>query len=124
MQPLDWTILLLAALLIAATIWFFFAHRDPVAQAASASGKQEIEIQVRGGYTPSAIRAKAGVPLTLVFDRQDKSSCSEEIVLSDFGIRRFLPSFEKTRIDIPSPKPGTYQFTCGMGMLHGTLIVE
>ena len=125
MRGVDWAVLSIAVVAIAAVLWYFFAGSDkPVATAATAAGSQEIQIEVRGGYTPSAVSARAGIPLTLVFDRQDKSSCSEEIVIADFGIRRFLPAFEKTRIEIPSPKAGRYEFTCGMGMLHGTLVVQ
>ena len=125
MSGIDWLVIVASALLASAVLWYFFApSTKPAAMASANAGTQEITIEVRGGYTPNAIKARAGVPLTLVFDRQDKSSCSEEIVIADFGIRRFLPAFEKTRIAIPAPKPGTYAFTCGMGMLHGSLVVE
>jgi plastocyanin domain-containing protein len=60
----------------------------------------------------------------LVFDRQETSSCSEEVVFPAFGVRKFLPAHEKTALDITPPVPGTYDFTCGMGMLHGRLIAE
>lgn len=124
MSGVDWLVLLVAAALIGATLWYFFAAPVVAGVAIAGSASQEVAIEVRGGYTPNAVRAKAGVPLTLIFDRQDKSPCSEEIVISDFGIRRFLPAFEKTRVDIPAPTAGTHEFTCGMGMLHGTMIVE
>ena len=35
---------------------------------------------------------KAGRPVRLVFDRQETSGCSEEVVFGDFGIRRYLPA--------------------------------
>jgi plastocyanin domain-containing protein len=79
---------------------------------------------VRGGYSPSAIRVRAGEPVRLVFDRQETSSCSEEIVFPDFGIRRFLPAGEKTTIEITPPSAGRYEFMCGMSMLHGVVIAE
>jgi plastocyanin domain-containing protein len=59
-----------------------------------------------------------------VFDRKDSSSCSEEVVFPDFGVRKFLPTGEKTTIEITPPKPGRYEFMCGMSMLRGTLIAE
>lgn len=125
MSGVDWLIILGAVVLAAAVLWYFFsANSGPAVAAAKSGAAQEILIEVRGGYSPSRVKARAGVPLTLVFDRQDKSSCSEEIVVGDLGIRRFLPAFEKTRVEIPAPKAGTYEFTCGMGMLHGTLVVE
>jgi plastocyanin domain-containing protein len=60
----------------------------------------------------------------LVFDRRDTGSCSEEIVFPDFGIRRFLPTGEKTVIEITPDHAGRFDFTCGMSMLKGSLIAE
>ena len=31
---------------------------------------------------------------------------------------------ERTAVDVPGAAAGTYDFTCGMGMLHGKLVVE
>ena len=81
-------------------------------------------IAVRGGYDPGTVTVKAGSPVRLVFDRQETSSCSEEIVLPDFGIRRYLPAHEKTAVEFTPTAAGTYEITCGMGMLHGKLVVE
>lgn len=100
--------------------WYFFvAGRS----AATVAGR-EVVITVDNGYSPATIRARAGAPLRLVFDRKDNSSCSEEIVFPDFGIRRFLPTGEKTTIEVTPPKAGRYEFMCGMAMLRGTLIAE
>jgi plastocyanin domain-containing protein len=81
-------------------------------------------ITVDGGYSPAVVRGKVGTPLRLIFDRVDDSSCSEEIVMPDFGVRRFLPSGEQTPIEITPTAPGRYQFTCGMGMLRGAVVVD
>jgi plastocyanin domain-containing protein len=70
------------------------------------------------------VRVKAGRPVRLVFDRQETSSCSEEVVFADFGVRRYLPAHQQTAIDVTPTAPGTYEFTCGMGMLRGTLIAD
>jgi plastocyanin domain-containing protein len=105
--------------------WFFFlAQRKAEVARAGAGGVQEVTIGVRGGYEPATIKVKRGAPVRLVFDRQETSGCSEEVVFPAFGIRRFLPAYEKTRIEITPENPGTYEFTCGMSMLRGKLIVE
>lgn len=110
--------------------WYFFAAgRTPAVSApasapSSAGGAQEQVIIVDGGYTPAVVRAKAGRPVRLVFDRRDTGSCSEEVVFPDFSIRRFLPTGKRTTIEITAPKAGRYEFTCGMGMLHGALVAE
>lgn len=124
MGTTQWLVLLFGVAAIAWVNWyFFFAERRGVA--ASSSGRtQEVEIQVKGGYDPGVVRLKRGVPARLVFDRQETSSCSEEIVLPAFGIRKFLPAFRKTAIELTPSQAGTFDITCGMSMLHGKLVVE
>jgi plastocyanin domain-containing protein len=120
--------LMIIATGIAAIAWvnwyFFFAEGSTGEATAAASGVQEATVRVAGGYTPSQIRLKAGVPAKLHFDRQETSGCSEEVVFPAFGIKRFLPSFKTTDIEFTPSSPGVYEFTCGMGMLKGRLIVE
>ena len=126
MSPANWFLLLGGIAAIAFVNWWFFrAGRTPVAAAVgSAGGWQEIVVAVRGGYEPGAIRVRAGQPVRLVFDRQEDASCSEEVVFPDFGVRRFLAPFARTTIDLTPARPGTYEFTCGMNMLRGRLVVE
>ncbi|MEO5799659.1 MAG: cupredoxin domain-containing protein [Gemmatimonadales bacterium] len=103
--------------------WFFFAARSSGA-ATSVAGVQEVVITVRGGYDPAEVRVLAGQPARLVFDRQETSSCSEEIVIPAFNIRRFLPPHQRTAVELPAMAAGRYPMSCGMGMLHGELVVE
>ena len=103
--------------------WYFFVAGQRV-PAVAASSQSEIVITVDGGYSPNAVRVAAGKPVKLIFDRRDDSSCSEEVVFPDFGIRRFLPSGERTTIEITPPAAGQYGFTCGMSMLRGKLVVD
>ena len=104
--------------------WYFFLSRRPAASAVAGRGRQEVRVAVRGGYDPATVRVRRGVPLRLVFDRQETSSCSEEVVLPDFGVRRFLPAHRETVVELTPPSAGTFEFTCGMGMLRGRLVVE
>jgi plastocyanin domain-containing protein len=106
--------------------WYFFlAERRGASQAkVGATGLQQALIRVDGGYAPARIRLRAGQPARLVFDRREESSCSEEVLFPDFGIRRFLPAHQRTGIDLPAARAGTYEFMCGMGMLRGSLVVE
>ena len=124
MTTTSWIVLLFG---IAAIIWvnwyFLFAERRAVS-ARQSSGVQEVEIAVKGGYDPGVIRLKRGVPARLVFDRQETSSCSEEIVIPAFGIKKFLPAFKKTAVELTPKDAGTFEITCGMSMLHGKLLVS
>jgi Cu+-exporting ATPase len=74
--------------------------------------------------SPPKVKVKRGVPVRLIFDRRETSSCSEEVVIPDFGIRKFLPAFQKTPVELTPEKAGAFDITCGMSMLHGKLIVE
>jgi plastocyanin domain-containing protein len=125
MSPSDWLVVAAGIAAIAWVNWYFFLARRPgVTAAPAAGGFQQVGIRVHGGYEPAVVHVRAGVPVRLSFDRQETSSCSEEVVFPDLGIRKFLPAFQKTAIELPAPKPGRYEFTCGMSMLRGTLVVD
>ena len=119
-------IIVLAALLAIAWVnWYFFiASRRGGVSATLQGGVQQAVILVKGGYEPSTVRIAAGRPTRLVFDRQDESSCTEEVVIPGFRIRQYLPSYQRTTVDLPAAPPGEHPFMCGMSMLHGRLIVE
>ena len=86
--------------------------------------RREISIRVRGGYVPETVHAEPGVPLRLVFRREETSSCSEQVVFPAFGKSAMLPVGEPVAVDLLPDEPGDYEFTCAMGMLHGHLVVE
>ena len=83
-----------------------------------------VSVRVRGGYQPDTIRAEAGVPLRIVFRREESSPCSEQVVFPAFGKSAMLPQGERVAVELLPEEPGEYEFTCQMGMLHGRLIVE
>jgi plastocyanin domain-containing protein len=126
----EWLVLFGGLAAIAWVNWYFFvAPRRTQAAAlsnvdAKAGEGRSITVVVDGGYDPATIRVRAGAPVRLVFDRRDNSSCSEEIVFPDFGIRKYLPTGQRTTIEVTPPTPGTYDFMCGMSMLRGRLLAE
>ncbi|MCC6931553.1 MAG: cupredoxin domain-containing protein [Gemmatimonadaceae bacterium] len=125
MNGAEWGVLLGGMTLIVLINWYFFFSTGEGAVAAVAStGVAEVPIVVKGGYSPATVRVPRGARVRLVFDRQEESSCSEEVVFPDFGVRRFLPAHEKTVVELTPNKAGSYGFTCGMSMLRGTLVVE
>ncbi len=104
--------------------WYFFFAKRSSAAAKAIGSTQEVEVEVRGGYDPGVVRLKRGVPTRLLFNRQETSSCSEEVVIPAFGIRKFLPAFQKTPVEFTPTEAGAFEITCGMSMLHGTIVVE
>jgi plastocyanin domain-containing protein len=101
--------------------WYFF--RAAAGGAASVGVGRRIRIEVKGGYDPALIRVRAGEPVTLEFHRSETNSCTEEVVLPDFGIRTFLPAHRTTPVTI-TPAAGSYEFACGMGMVRGRIVAE
>ncbi len=112
------------AALIGAIYWWFFQAGRKATSATVHAGIQEITVLVSGGFEPSTIKVHAGQPVRLLFDRRETNPCSEEIVIPAFGVKKFLPPNERTAVEFTPTTPGTYDFSCGMGMLHGRVVVE
>lgn len=103
--------------------WWFFGPK-PTTEARLEGGIQEVRVTVRGGYSPNRIRVRAGVPLHLVFDRQESGDCTARVIFPEFGVSADLPAFAETVVDLSPQTPGEYGFVCGMNMVHGVLAVE
>jgi Cu+-exporting ATPase len=114
----------IAGVVLVAALGWFFLRRPAATAAVEADGVQQVRVTVRGGYQPDAIQARPGVPLRIVFDRQEDGDCSSRVVFSDLGISRFLAPFAETTVELLPRRPGMFGFACGMNMLHGTLVVE
>jgi len=108
--------------LIGWVVWYFFLAGRSSARA-TGTATQQLRIEVKGGYTPAVVHVEAGRPVRLDFFRNETNSCTEEVVFPDFGIRTWLPAFETTPVEFTPAAPGSYEFTCGMGMVRGRLIV-
>ena len=99
--------------------WFFFGKK-----AQEVAVEQQAQIVVDGGYSPEVIRVKRGQTITLNFLRKDPGDCLEEVVLPDFGVRKYLALNQTTPIEIHPDKVGEYTFSCGMNMFHGKILVS
>lgn len=106
---------------IAFTYWFFLMKKEEVAVVVD---NDNVDITVEGGYSPNIISIPKGQATTINFTRRDPSSCLEEVVLSDFKVRRYLPLNQKTAITITPQKTGEFDYVCGMNMFHGKIIVK
>jgi plastocyanin domain-containing protein len=112
-------------LLIIGIVWFFFfSERKSVRASTATGGVQEVDIVVKGGYDPDVIVVEKDRPVRLNFYRDETASCSDTVVLGDFGIARPLPAFQTTPVEFTPHEAGEFTFTCGMNMLRGRLVVE
>lgn len=84
-------------------------------------GRQVVDVRVDRGYHPDTIVARAGVPLRLVFQRQDADVCSERVIFSSPHLDRRLAPTGTTTIELPAQGPGEVRFTCGMGRYRGRI---
>lgn len=105
-------------------LWYFFGKRQRTEAAVNERGVQEVNVTVKGGYSPDVIVVHQGAPVRLNFYRDETAACSEEIVFGDFGIARQLPAFQTTPIEFTPEQAGEFTFTCGMRMMRGKLVVE
>src|SRR5205085_8392809 len=103
--------------------WFFFGPRKATA-AVLAGGVQRLEVTVKGGYRPEAIRVRQGVPVELTFDRQESGDCTSRVVFPDLRVNAALPAWQRSTVRLDPGEAGEFGFACGMNMIRGTLIVE
>ncbi|PLS24855.1 HAD-IC family P-type ATPase [Bifidobacterium imperatoris] len=115
--------LLAAAAITWAILRFFFAPQRGTSGTIS-DGQQRATITVKGGYSPAVVNMKAGMPITLTFDRQETGECTSHVVSGDLGLDAMLPGNTATDVKLPALPAGEYPFACGMNMVHGLLRVE
>ena len=104
---------------IALTYWFFLMKKE---REVAVTGS--VDITVEGGYSPEVISIPKGKTTKINFIRKDPSSCLEEVVLSDFKIRKHLPLNQKVTVELTPQQSGEFGYACGMNMYHGKIIVK
>jgi hypothetical protein len=90
--------------------------------AVAAGVVQRISVDLSSGaYVPTVIHAKAGVPLEIGFG--PGSGCLSRVLVPDFGIAQDLTQGGAV-VKLPAMKAGEYQFSCGMHMVFGKIVVR
>ncbi len=80
-------------------------------------GKQIIEINAKGGYSPRVTTAKADIPTILKLNTRGTFDCSASLIIPKIGYQKNLPPSGVTAVEIPPQKSGsTLRGLCGMGM--------
>lgn len=100
--------------------WFIISSKKSVKTKSNL-----IDIKVHEGiYEPSVITAKKGQPLQLRFYREDTTPCSEVVIFEQLKLNATLPIKKHHTVTLTVNEPGSYDFTCQMGMYRGKLIIE
>jgi len=95
------------------------------AQAEITGDVQEATIYVSSsGYSPQHIELTAGVPARIHFQTEGDIGCLRQVVSKELGIDQILEAGRHNYILLTDVKPGTYRYTCGMGMYEGTITVK
>lgn len=88
------------------------------------NGVQKVLIIARSeGYSPTKVRVKAGIPVELTVQTKDAYTCASYFSLKAFNIKLQLGANESKSVLFTPTQPGTYQYTCAMGMYTGILEV-
>ena len=84
-------------------------------------GKQIIKMFAStSGYNPSRIKAAAGIPIKWEITDTGTSGCTNAIIAKDLFSGKISLTPGQTSIkEFTIAKPGTYKFTCWMGMVSG-----
>jgi plastocyanin domain-containing protein len=99
---------------------------SPATPAAEREGTGKVvKIAVDGnGFTPTSVTVKKGEPVMLEFTRLTDKTCATSVTLSELNISKDLPLNQPVEIRVPTDIARTLTFTCGMGMLKGTLVIS
>ena len=94
----------------------------PEGTAAIAGGVQRISVDLsKGFYDPTVIHAKAGVPLEITFG--EGRGCLASVLIPDFGVNQDLTSGGAVA-KLPAMAAGEHEFSCGMQMVYGKIVVR
>lgn len=95
------------------------------AQVEPESGVQTAAVSVmENGFRPETINLKRGIPARVTFMREVEATCATSVAIPDFNIKRDLPFKEPVVVEFTPAKKGVYNFSCGMGMLNGKIVVK
>lgn len=109
--------------IVAPVTWFFSDQRFS-SSSGSVATTQKVTIQItNSGYSPSVVTVQSGQEVELTLQSRETYSCALSFVLKEFGISIDLKPTDSQVVKFTPQKPGTYTFTCSMGMYTGTLRV-
>lgn len=99
-------------------------HREDRAKEVEAGVQFATVTITEKGYEPDTIKLKKERLARVTFVRTVESTCGTAVVIPAFNIKRDLPLNEPVVIDFTPAKRGVFNFTCGMRMLQGKIIVQ
>ena len=86
-------------------------------------GAVRVEVSSQG-FAPAQITVTPMQRVRLAFIRRDAQNCGSQVKIPALGITRALVPGGVTLIEFDSPSDGRLAFSCGMGMMRGSIIVR
>ncbi|BCM89756.1 hypothetical protein IAD21_01603 [Abditibacteriota bacterium] len=85
---------------------------------------QQVTIALPAGYHEGAATVMAGKPVTLTFHLQKDAGCGNTISVPAAKWTKTLRVGQSASVTFTPQQSGSLKFSCGMDMLHGTLIAK
>jgi len=88
-------------------------------------GKQLLQMEVTpyGIYSPDVLTVTEGIPVRWEIWGANVMGCASNLVLPAFGVDTVLEPGDNT-VEFTPDRSGTFTYSCSMGMVRGTMIVE
>lgn len=88
-------------------------------------GVRQIDINISGmDYTPASVNVTKGEKVRLRFHLDDKPTCGQTVVFPELNIKKDVPVNGSSFVDLTAEKTGDINFTCGMNMMKGKVVVQ
>jgi plastocyanin domain-containing protein len=95
------------------------------ASTATPADVQTIDLKVSGGeYQPASFNVHAGKPVRLNVTRDEKPTCGDVLSIPSQNISKPIPVNQVTTIEFTPRQAGDLEFTCGMNMMKGKIVVQ
>ena len=105
----DIVVIAAAVLILAGLGWFFFGPRARRVRGAGRRGAAG-RGHGAGRLQPEVIRVRQGVPVELIFDRQESGDCTSRVVFPDFQVSAALPAYQRTTVRLDPGRGGAVRF--------------
>ena len=115
-------LVLMGIMLIGTGIFVFAGNKSPQANGnvIGTGDVQKVTLSQKNyNYFPQTITVKAGQPVELTLDSKVQG-CYRSFTIRELGVAGYARTPQE-KITFTVPKPGTYKFSCSMGMGSGTL---
>lgn len=111
--------IIVSVVIVLAAVFAAGGSKNSEGSAAVVGGRQIIEIDAKGGYSPAITIAKAGMPSVLKIKTRGTFDCSASLVIPDIGYKKILQPSGETAIEIPAQEKGkVLKGLCSMGMYN------